>query len=288
MLLPSLLDYHKILLKAGEVSTACLFAASYVYRAFVAGSALSSLSRETIAFLRVMSRYKRISIYLTLLPVSNTMAALTGTKRILDDNVEGCGDDEQNLISAMSKSDIYVAEIIVIQKMIVDFIFRRMAAAEKLVKQYTEFFELHKSVPPLNMIYRSFYTGLVAFHFLRESPQEHQYWTDLGRCAIQKFEQWTMECEWNFSNKLCLLNAEYYFALGKLEAASKHYQLSIASARSHRFKHEEAVACELASLFHLKTGKKDVSHDLLKQSVACYQLWGAEQKATALLQSWND
>lgn len=222
------------------------------------------------------------------MPVSNTMSALIGTKCLEGGNAEGCGDGEQNLISAFNKSDMCTVEVIVIQKMMTNFIFRRMDAAKNLVKQYADFLELLEAVHPFNMICRSFYIGLIAFHFLRESPQEYQYWIGLGRKSIQKFEQWTNECPWNFENKLCLLNAEHHFALGELEAASKHYHLSISSARHHCFKHEEAVACELASLFHLKTGKKDLSREFLKQSVDCYQSWGAKQKANALFQSLNE
>jgi len=215
------------------------------------------------------------------MPVSNTIAALIGTK-YLGDNVEGCEDDEQNLISAINKSDILTAECIVVQKMIINFIFRKMNVVEQLVKQYTEFFDLHEPVGPLGMIFRIFYSGLIAFHFLRESPQEHQYWMGIGRCAIQKFEQWTTECKWNFENKLCLLNAEYYFSLGEMEIASRQYQLSITSARSHRFKHEEAIASELASYFHLSIGEAEESSQLLKQAVECYTTWGACQKVAAL------
>jgi len=286
VLLPPLLDSHKNLLKAGDVTTSCLFATTYAYRAFAAGSALPSLSKEIASFLRIMSRYKRLSIYLSLRPALNTITALIGPKHQGDDNIEGYEDEEHNLIRAIKESDMCTAELIVIQKMTTSFIFKNMDVAQKLVKQYTEFFELQGSVQPLNMIIRSFYSGLIAFHALRESPQEHQdhqYWIGLGRGAIEKFEQWTNEHQWNFENKLFLLCAEYHFAMGNLEAASKHYVLSISSAKRHRFKHEEAIACELASLFYLKIGKSDLSRDFLKQSVACYQLWGANQKANALL-----
>ena len=107
----------------------------------------------------------------------------------------------------------------------------------------------------------------------------------IGQHAIEKFGHWTTECKWNFENNLLLLKAEHNFAIGELEAAKEYYHLSIASARSHHFVHEEAIAGELASLFHLKTGNKDLSDDLLKQSVACYQSWGACAKADALLRS---
>jgi len=82
-----------------------------------------------------------------------------------------------------------------------------------------------------------------------------------------------------------LLEAEYSFAIGDLEAAVNCYYASILSAGCHRFIHEQALAYELAGLFHLNSGKKDLSDELLKQSVACYQAWGACAKAATLLES---
>merc|ERR1712194_62560 len=280
--LPPLLDSHKMAMRAGDISTACLVAGSWVYRAFVSGSHLSSLSKETAVFLRIMSRYKRVLIYLMVVPVANAIAALTGTQRSVDEGVEGWEDDQTNLTNAFKKKDIYAAETIVVKEIMTNFILRRMDAAERLVRQYTEFFELQVSPGPLNIMQCSFYSGLIAFHFLRES--EDQYWMVIGQQALKRYEHWTKECKWNCENKTFLLKAEYYFATGDFGAADKHYLLSISSAKSHRFVHEEAIACELASMFYLKTGEKDLSACFLKQSVLRYQSWGAYAKAT-LLQS---
>ena len=109
----------------------------------------------------------------------------------------------------------------------------------------------------------------------------------LGQKAVQKFRRWKNECEWNFENNLLLLQAEHSFAIGEFAAAQKLYHLSIASAQRHRFIHEEAIACELASLFHTSCGRKDLSCKLLKQSMACYQSWGATRKVDALSLSFE-
>ena len=83
---------------------------------------------------------------------------------------------------------------------------------------------------------------------------------------------------------MLLLSAEYYFSTGDFEKAAQAYQLSIASARAHRFVNEEAMSNELAAYFHAKSGSKDLSIRLKKHAIECYQSWGATTKAT-LLQS---
>ena len=102
--------------------------------------------------------------------------------------------------------------------------------------------------------------------------------------AIQKFEVWTNESEWNFRNKYLLLQAENHFSSGELCKAEVEYKLAILFAHDHRFVHEEAVACELAGNFHLEMNRKDHSLCLLKQAVNCYIKWGAHRKADDLLQ----
>ena len=71
-------------------------------------------------------------------PVANAIAALTGTQRSVDEGVEGWEDDQTNLTNAFKKKDIYAAETIVVKEIMTNFILRRMDAAERLVRQYTE------------------------------------------------------------------------------------------------------------------------------------------------------
>jgi len=189
-LLPPLLDSHEMAMRDGDISTACSVAASYVHRAFCSGSPLQSLRKETAVFMRLMKRYKRVLIYLTVVPVANAITALTGTRH---EGAEGYENDEKNLLSAFNKKEIFVAEVIVIKEMTTNFIFRRMDVAERLVRQYIVFFDLHGSAQPLNSVQFSFYSGLIAFHFLRKSKD--QYWMGIGRKALQKFEHWRNECE---------------------------------------------------------------------------------------------
>ena len=109
------------------------------------------------------------------------------------------------------------------------------------------------------------------------------YWMDMGMRSLSKLETWSTECEWNFKNKLLLLQAEHQFASGRIKEAGYTYNSAIASAKEHRFVNEEALSCELAGMFYQATGRKGQSSHFLQQAIGCYKSWGAHEKANALL-----
>ncbi|KAL7539994.1 hypothetical protein ACHAXR_009783 [Thalassiosira sp. AJA248-18] len=281
--LPPLLDSHKMAMKCGEIATACSMSESYQYRSFVFGSSLSSLENGQIyPFLGFLARHKRIAPYLSTMPTLNAISDLTGRpQRNVWEGIRGLEDDDSNLSNAFNKKDISRAVRIVSLQLMLSFIFRRMGNAERLVRQYQEFFNLHEAEEAVVAIMRAFYSGLIALHCLRESKD--QYWMDIALNASRAMETWAEGCKWNFENKALLLSAEYHFSIGEFDKAADEYHLSIASAHEHRFVHEEAIGNELAAYFHLDRGREDLSNELMTRAIECYQSWGAEKKARSLL-----
>ena len=80
---------------------------------------------------------------------------------------------------------------------------------------------------------------------------------------------------WNFSNKLLLLEAEYYLLRGDGHRAVAAYEASIKAAREHRFVHEEGLAAEKLASFHASNGETDRAMSHLSGARACYEKWGA-------------
>ena len=99
---------------------------------------------------------------------------------------------------------------------------------------------------------------------------------------MKKIEAWNLNSAWNFQNKVCLLQAEYNFSLGKVSRAQQLYNMAIELSNKHRFTPEEAIACELSRSFHMTMKGRANSDDLLKRAYKCYQLWGADAKANAI------
>ena len=77
------------------------------------------------------------------------------------------------------------------------------------------------------------------------------------------------------SNKLHLLEAEYYFVKGENDKATESYNSAIEAARAHKFVHEEGLGNALAARFHLHYGgmKEALMH--FQQAKVCYERWGA-------------
>jgi hypothetical protein len=89
-----------------------------------------------------------------------------------------------------------------------------------------------------------------------------------------------LECsEWNFRNKLDLLNAELHYFNGDNELAETSFQDAILSAHEHRFYHEEALTCELYGVFLIETEKVDSGIEQLQMARDLYLHWGAKRKA---------
>ncbi len=88
--------------------------------------------------------------------------------------------------------------------------------------------------------------------------------------------------EWNFLNKLELLEAEEYSFDEKNDCALASYDASIASARNSRFTHEQGLACERAGFHCKKVKDKGRALKYFQQAQKCYEEWGSDMKVAAI------
>ena len=122
----------------------------------------------------------------------------------------------------------------------------------------------------------TFYEGLTAFHFARHSADdEPNKWFQMGEKASSSFKTWATHSTWNWENKLLLLEAEWHFSKREMEKAEEKYNLAIESARRHRFVHEQGLANELFSAFHISNGNIGKAKSHIAEARACYEKWGA-------------
>ena len=85
--------------------------------------------------------------------------------------------------------------------------------------------------------------------------------------------------EWNFRNKLHLLNAELHYLESQYSLAENSFKAAIVSAHEHRFYHEEALACELYGIFLLDTKNIVAGVEQLRLAIDKYEQWGAKKKS---------
>jgi len=286
-LLPELLNAYNMGLQYGRISQAVINSMLYAYQALLSGSNLCSLAEEVSSFHRQYTLCNQNLHCMSLEPISNAIMSLTGRNiSQKQDTMAGYNEKDLIIMKFLEQKELALSEGTVVCQLMHSFIFKDLDKAEKLVRQHFEFFKHHGTgmVHFVN-IYHYFYSGLIAFNCYRKT--QDQFWMDIGAQSVSKFEKWTNECEWNFQNKLLLLQAEQHFSAGNIAEAGFTYNSAISSSRDHRFVHEEAIAIELASYYYSYRGKADSSKSLMHRAIGCYASWGAHEKAEALRRSWD-
>jgi len=124
-----------------------------------------------------------------------------------------------------------------------------------------------------------FIDGLIGFFFARKHLEDESKWINIGLDAIRTYKEWVKSSDWNFSNKLYLLQAEFYFLKEDNERALECYHASIKAAREHRFVHDEGLAEEKAGMYYLHKGRHSDAMSHFMNAKKCYEVWGAHAVA---------
>jgi len=184
--------------------------------------------------------------------------------------------EERMFIDGREQSKISLCRFILFKRKYVAFFLGQMHAA-------ADFFELGLSFPIggngrlVNIIVGVFIDGLIAFYYARKRRSDENRWTEIGNGVLSLLEVWAKEgSDWNFSNKLFLLQAECFFLRGDERAALQKYNASIKSAQDHRFIHEEGLAHERLASFHDHYGRRSEALTCFNAAKRCYEHWGAQ------------
>ena len=98
---------------------------------------------------------------------------------------------------------------------------------------------------------------------------------------------WSRHSDWNYKNKVLLVEAEFYNTQKEFDKAANYYEAAIKSAHEHKFNPEEAIANELAGMFFHQREEYLKSHSFFKQSIAAYKKWGATAVAKRVKDSMS-
>lgn len=98
----------------------------------------------------------------------------------------------------------------------------------------------------------------------------------------KKMKQWATNSPANYQHKYELVEAEKARVLGQDEQASNYYERAVKRAGESGYLHEEALANELASVFHLSLGREKIAKTYITDAYYGYIRWGAEAKARDL------
>lgn len=127
----------------------------------------------------------------------------------------------------------------------------------------------------LSALVGTFIDGLIGFFFARKHHEDETKWTDIGLDALQSLRKWAESSEWNFANKVYLLEAEYYFLRKDHDRAMVCYSASVRAAREHRFVHEEGLAEEKTATYLLHKGQHEDAMGHFLNAKKCFDAWGA-------------
>ncbi len=93
---------------------------------------------------------------------------------------------------------------------------------------------------------------------------------------------WQRAAPHNHDHRVHLVDGEIARVLGRRERALAHFDEAVASAATHGFLHEEALAHELAARCHAADGQATAERSRLERARAAWARWGATAKVAEL------
>eukprot|EP00580_Thalassiosira_gravida_P012547 CAMPEP_0201652466 /NCGR_PEP_ID=MMETSP0493-20130528/44491_1 /ASSEMBLY_ACC=CAM_ASM_000838 /TAXON_ID=420259 /ORGANISM="Thalassiosira gravida, Strain GMp14c1" /LENGTH=707 /DNA_ID=CAMNT_0048128981 /DNA_START=804 /DNA_END=2927 /DNA_ORIENTATION=- len=196
--------------------------------------------------------------------------------------------EESCFTSCFNNNNFSMCRLICGKKKFVAFFTGDLDAAAKMYEQ-SQKFPFGSTGRLVHILVSIFIDGLIGFFLARKHREDEKKWANLGLYAIQSFRTWVPGSIWNFSNKLHLLEAEFYFLSEEDGRARACYQASIKAAREHRFIHEEGLAEEKLATYLLHKSQHDDALRHFINAKRCYDSWGActlgrrVEKAIAIL-----
>jgi hypothetical protein len=201
-------------------------------------------------------------------------------------------EDQENILDLAARigNRNRLFTVILSIRIYLSYIFRMDDLAGTLVEERERIKKEDGKILANNILNDTLYTGLVAGALARTGDRSK--WEPIALECKDKLAGWCQESEWNYAHGLKLIEAELAYLDGRHEDAATAYSDAIACAAKHRFKHEEAVACERASMFHEDLSKYDSTRALDSALAAAYRekaknlylQWGAKRKAADMMQ----
>ena len=159
-----------------------------------------------------------------IIELEKNVSMLMGTK---DSNVT-----EIQSVQDLREGNPHASYTFALQKMYISFMLREYEQMKAFAEKYFDF-NLHTWALLYYQTAHTFYAGLVSFWVYRQSNDP--IWAERARKAKFMMKKWADCNEWNFQNKLLLLEAEEAFCYNDIDSAKSLYEKALSSAREHRY-----------------------------------------------------
>lgn len=271
----SLMNYNSAQI-IGDVDNAMLSSLYYCLTYIYCLSDLASAQIKMRYVLQQSVKHKRKAILCSLMCLSCILEGLLGCTIDIGENII----NENDLLATAEKTNnVFLMQQIIIGQMYLACYFQNFTSVVELGKKYQTQTQAQWNMGvrrPLD-VYRVFFEGISALCLARKTNNREL--REIGIQSVKTMNQ-LLDCsEWNFRNKLDLLNAELHYLNGDNKLAEISFQDGILSAHQHRFYHEEALTCELYGVFLIETEKIDSGIEQLQMARDLYLHWGAKRKA---------
>ncbi|MBK6998473.1 MAG: diguanylate cyclase [Rhodoferax sp.] len=278
--LADLLESARLNLELGDPEYACLTRLSYLQHLFYAGMPLDKVQAEMDFAAALMHSVKQeIALRFTNIHRQTVYRLVRPSDApwVLHGDVF----DASTAIPAHDTITLYVLHS---SKVMLEFLFYRYEEAAQSARSAIETLSAAIGLAGVPIVH--FYHCLAQLAMLSRvaSEQRQQVW-DVIDISQNQLKLWSGHCKANFLHKWHLVEAERQRCQGNPWQAVQQYEAAIATAKTHGFIHEQALACELAANFWLAQDKLLPARAYLSEAHRLYRRWGASAKVQHLEQT---
>ncbi|MFO7817116.1 MAG: diguanylate cyclase, partial [Desulfovibrionales bacterium] len=293
--LETLLDIYYSGFEVGDLEYSLVTANHYCYFLFSCGKELDAVDQELDRIKDVTARYKMETAYNYNAILHQVVQNLRGNAQNLT-VIKGdrCnGDQMQRRYKAVNdRLGLFLLHLHASQ---LKYFFGEIEQAAKEMDETRKYLDAGSGgLYHFSLFY--FYRALILLAGLKEvQPGKQRKIIKKVWHYNSKLKSFARYAPMNFEHKHLLLSAELARVRGDVAEAQDFYEKSAQKAFENEYVQEEALACELAGLFHLQRGFEAIAGFYLNRAVACFARWGAEAKvkqiksgyARLLSYSWN-
>ena len=218
---------YLLAMAAGSTNNAMLNSMFHEVCSFWAGRKLGLVKNGWDKLIRQYKQHQHLNYLALSTPVYRSILMLI------------CGKEEEDsaMEVQMRLRNPHAAMSSYCQKSFRSFIFRDYDQAKSAVEKYFTY-----NLKSWNLVYvhamQSYYVGLISFWIYRNTichgSREATLWLERGQKSILEMKKWADSSNWNFIDKLHLLEAEEHFSFSNFEYASVSYSNAIAYSKKHK------------------------------------------------------
>ncbi|KPA18272.1 multi-sensor signal transduction multi-kinase [Candidatus Magnetomorum sp. HK-1] len=260
--------------KCGEFEYSVYCLRAYCFHAFFTGKKLTDMEWECRQFETQLNRLSpsAASVYLHDLKLSINIfigsepfdVSAMKTMKTFDNN---------NIPSPLREQKL-------LHQLITAYHFSAHSMASQWMNRIDESDTINYSmIKPILYFYEAL--NLLALYTDRSRAQQADILQKVNK-YLRYLGAWTDQAPKNFAHYYALISAEKARVMHKIDQAMSFYDQAIELSRDNGYMNDQALANELAALFHQRENRTRIASIYMWDAIYCYSRWGAYAKVTHL------